>query len=129
MKVVESIMRFERHLNGALSLKDKNLSDYLVYNTIAMECFQAINSLIEIGEHVVAKNNMGFPSTYGEVFKLLYRNGAITKEEFDASLRLVFLRNLIAHEYYRIEEKELSGMIYLLEKMKKFVEKVKSSGH
>ncbi len=129
MKVVESIMRFERHLNGALSLKDKNLSDYLVYNTIAMECFQAINSLIEIGEHVVAKNNMGFPSTYGEVFKLLYRNGAITKEEFDASLRLIFLRNLIAHEYYRIEEKELSEMIYLLEKMKKFVEKVKSSGH
>ncbi|AFD00403.1 hypothetical protein Mtc_1654 [Methanocella conradii HZ254] len=128
MKVVESIMRFERHLNGALSLKDKNLSDYLVYNTIAMECFQAISSLIEIGEHVVAKNNMGFPSTYGEVFKLLYRNGAITKEEFDASLRLVFLRNLIAHEYYRIEEKELSEMIYLLEKMKKFVEKEKSSG-
>ena len=37
--LVENILRFERHLANAKKLKDKDISDYFVYNTLAMECF------------------------------------------------------------------------------------------
>lgn len=125
MKLVENIIRFEKHLKGATGLKNEDLSDYKVYNTMAMECFQAVNALIEIGGHIVTKKKLGFPSTYGEIFELLYRGGIITKEDLGALKRLVFLRNLIAHEYYRIREEELLEMVELLEKVKGFVEKSK----
>jgi len=126
VKLLQSISRFERHLLGAVKLKKENISDYLVYNTLAMECFQAVNALIEIGEQLVVKNKLGVPSSYSEIFRLLKEGGIISPEEADAGRRLVFLRNLIAHEYHRIEEKELLEMVDLLERMGGFVERVKT---
>ncbi len=51
--------------------------------------------------------------------------GYISEEELKAFKRLVFLRNLIAHEYYRISENELLEMVNLLKKCSDFVNRVK----
>jgi len=80
--LVENILRFERHLANAKKLKDKDISDYFVYNTLAMECFQAVNALIEIGEHVITREKLGFPSTYREIFEILKNEGIISDEVF-----------------------------------------------
>lgn len=126
MKLIENILRFERHLAQAVKLKDKDISDYLIYNTLAMECFQAVNALIEIGEYIVVKNKLGFPSSYREIFEILENSKIIEKEELENLKRLIFLRNLIAHEYQKISSEELLEMVDLLEKVKKFVERVKN---
>jgi len=39
MKLIENIMRFERHLDKAEELTNRDLSNYLVYTALAMECF------------------------------------------------------------------------------------------
>lgn len=96
MRLAEAILRFERHLAGAMKLKDMDVSDYLVYNSLAMECFQAVNSLIDIGE-------------------------------LEAIKRLIFLRNMIAHEYHRIGKEDLIEMANLLNKVKNFVSRIKSA--
>lgn len=116
MRLSKAVLRFERHLNGALKLKNKDISDYLIYNTLAMECFQAVNSLIEIGEYLVGKKMLGYPSTYREI---------ITKDELNYTKRLIFLRNLIAHEYERISEAELLEMVDLLSKVNPFISRIK----
>lgn len=128
MKLVENILRFERHLEGAIKLKNRDISEYLVYNTLAMECFQGVNALIEIGEYIITKNKLGFPSSYREIFEILEKNKIIDREELESLKRLVFLRNLIAHEYKRISEDELLEMIDLLEKVKIFVDRVRKFG-
>ena len=125
MRLVEYILRFERHLEGAKKLKSKDVRDYFVYNTLAMECFQAVNTLIDIAQYIVMKKRLGFPSTYRELFEILEKYGYISEEELKAFKRLVFLRNLIAHEYYRISENELLEMANLLEKCSDFVNRVK----
>lgn len=125
MRVAELILRFERHLNGALSLKSKDLSDYLVYNTLAMECFQATNTLIDLAQFLVSRKKLGFPTTYKEIFEIIEREGFIDREELKNFKRLIFLRNLITHEYYRISEKELLEMVNLLEKCSALVERIK----
>ena len=125
MRLVEHILRFERHLEGAKKLKSKDVRDYFVYNTLAMECFQAVNTLIDIAQYIVMKKRLGFPSTYRELFEILEEAGYISGEELKAFKRLVFLRNLIAHEYYRISENELLEMVNLLEKCSDFVNRVK----
>ncbi len=125
MKFLQAILRFERHLKGIEKLKGENLSDYLIYNTLAMECFQGANALIEIGEQVVSRHRLGLPSSYAEVFLLLHKGGFLGEEELGKARRLVFLRNLIAHEYHRMTEDELLEMANLLIDMKEFVERMK----
>ncbi len=127
MKLIDNIIRFEKHFSNAKKLKGKNISDYFIYNTLAMECFQAVNALIEIGEYIVTSRKLGFPSTYIEIFEILFQNGWMNKEELKSAKKLIFMRNLISHEYYQITENELLEMIDHLENVNKFVEKTKEA--
>ena len=125
MRIVDIILRLERHLNQAKKLVNEDLSNYYIFNTLAMECFQTVNSLIELGEYIVSEKRLGFPSTYSEIFELLYKNKIIDEKTLKSFKRLIFLRNLIAHEYYKIKEKDLKEIVDLLKYIEKFLEKVK----
>jgi len=125
MRLVDLIMRFETHSRNARDGAEKDVSDYFVYNTLAMECFQSVNALIEIGEWVVTEKKLGFPSTYREIFELLHNHKIIDEETFESTKRLIFLRNLISHEYHKITKDELIEMVDLLKEAEKFIERVK----
>ncbi|MGB9772930.1 MAG: DUF86 domain-containing protein [Bacteroidota bacterium] len=125
MRIVDLIMRFETHSKNAREVAEKDVSDYFVYNTLAMECLQSVNALIEIGEWIVTEKKFGFPSTYREIFELLHNNKIIDNGIFESIKRLIFLRNLISHEYYRISKDELVEMVGLLKGAEKFIESVK----
>lgn len=127
MRIVDLIMRFETHSKNARDGAEKDVSDYFVYNTLAMECSQSVNALIEIGEWIVTEKKLGFPATYREIFELLHNHKIIDKETFESIKRLIFLRNLISHEYYKITKDELIEMVDLLENAEKFIERVKEA--
>lgn len=127
MRIVDLIMRFETHSKNARDSAEKDVSDYFVYNTLAMECFQSVNALIEIGEWMVTEKKLGFPATYREIFELLYNHKIIDKETFENIKRLIFLRNLISHEYYKITRDELIEIVDLLKSAEKFIERVKET--
>ncbi len=125
MKLAAAILRFKRHMSAAKDLVEKDLSDYYIYTALAMECFQAANSLIEIGERIVVLKKLGVPSSYREIFEILHKAKLLSEEELRAAKRVIFLRNLIAHEYYRITEEELVEMVENLQRLVSFVEKAK----
>ncbi len=125
MRIIDLIMRFETHSRNAQSGAEKDISDYYVYSTVAMECFQSVNALIEIGEWTVTERRLGFPSTYRDIFELLHNHGMIDQETFEAIKRLIFLRNVISHEYYKIGQDELVEMVDLLRKVEKLIQLVK----
>ena len=127
MRIIDLIMRFETHAKNAREGAQEDVSDYYVYNTLAMECFQSVNALTEIGEWIVTEKKLGFPSTYREIFELLHTHKIIDKETLESVKRLIFLRNLISHEYYKITKDELVEMVDLLKNAEKFIEKVKEA--
>ncbi|HLC80987.1 MAG TPA: HepT-like ribonuclease domain-containing protein [Candidatus Nanoarchaeia archaeon] len=117
MEVRESslISRIKNHIQKAREIvEEKKLSDYYAATSLAMECFQAVNNLIDLGELIVTEKNLGFPEKYRETFEFLFKAGIINKESLETFKRLIFLRNLIAHEYYHIKEGELREMVSLL---------------
>ncbi len=116
------ISRIERHKRRAKEISGQDISDYLVFNALAMECFQAVNSAIELGELIVSEKNLGFPSKYREIFELLYTAKAISKKGLEDIKKLILFRNLIAHEYYVITEKELKEMVNLLDCLDELIE-------
>ncbi len=127
MRLEENILRFEEHYAKALELRDLELSDYFAFTALAMECFQATNALIEIAEHIVVGKRLGTPSSYREIFDLLQKHGLLTAGEHDAARKLVYLRNLIAHEYHKISAEELRKAVELLGIMRGFIARIKES--
>lgn len=114
MRLAESIARFEKHRQTASTLQTGELSDYFVFTALAMECFQAVNSLIDIGQAIIATRKITVPDTYRQVFDVLSRHGVIPQSAAEAGKRLVYLRNLIAHEYHLISLEELLEAVNLL---------------
>jgi len=125
IRLASIISRVERHKKKAKELVKRDTSDYLVFNALAMECFQAVNSAIELGELVVSEKNLGFPATYREIFELLYTDKMIGERTLKEVKKLIFLRNLIAHEYYTIKEEELREMAELLSCLGELIERAK----
>ena len=126
IRLASLLSRIEKHREKAKELKEKDVSEYLVFNSLAMECFQAVNSAIELGELIVSEQNLGFPATYREIFELLHDAGVVTKENLNKMSKLIFLRNLIAHEYYKISEEELKEMTELLSCLDELIEGAKN---
>lgn len=124
-RIASTIRRIEKHVEKAKELVKKDLREYLVFNSLAMECFQAVNSTIDLGEAIITEKKLGFPSRYREIFEILYREKIIDKKTLNAMKRLIFLRNLISHEYYTIKIEELREMTKLLSYVEKFVSNVK----
>ena len=127
MRLAIIISRLEKHITNAKKLQDKDISDFIVFNALAMECFQAVNSAIELGEFILTEKNLGFPSKYREIFEILYKSKIINKKNLSGIKRLIFLRNLIAHEYYTIKEVELKEMIKLLGNFNELIINVKKN--
>jgi uncharacterized protein YutE (UPF0331/DUF86 family) len=125
MRFASILSRIERHKRKAKEIGEEDISNYLVFDALAMECFQAVNSAIELGELIVSEKNLGFPSRYREIFELLYDAKVISKKTFEDIKRLIFMRNLISHEYYTITENELKEMANLLESLDELVENAK----
>jgi len=115
MRLADAIARFESHRQKAQQLGSQDISDYFVFTALAMECFQAVNSLIEVGQLLIARRKLVVPDTYRQVFEVLGQHQIISTEAAEAGKRLVYVRNLIAHEM--ITEEELLEAIVLLSHM------------
>lgn len=122
MRLADAITRSESHRQRAYQLNAQDISEYFIFTALAMECFRAINSLIEIGQAVIARGKMVVPDTYRQVFEVLGQHQIILLEAADAGKRLVFLRNLIAHEDHMISEEELREAVALLSQMDALLE-------
>lgn len=70
MRLTETIARSEKHRQTASTLRTGELSDYFVFTALAMECFQAVNSLIDIGQAIIAARKITVPDTYRQVFDM-----------------------------------------------------------
>lgn len=125
-RLASIISRIERHKKMAKEISKQDLSDYLVFSALTMKCFQAVNSAMELGELVVSDKNLGFPSKYREVFELLQKAKIISKETLEKMKRLIFLRNLISHEYYVITELELREMVDDLDQLDELIKNTKN---
>jgi uncharacterized protein YutE (UPF0331/DUF86 family) len=115
MRLADAIARFENHRQRAYQLNAQDISDYFIFTALAMECFQAVNSLIEVGQLLIARRKLVVPDTYRQVFEVLGQHQIISTEAAEAGKRLVYVRNLIAHEM--ITEEELLEAIVLLSHM------------
>ncbi|MBL7117719.1 MAG: DUF86 domain-containing protein [Candidatus Syntrophoarchaeum sp.] len=126
-KIISDIERYFRDLElEGLNIKNvEDLEDRKDFYAISMVLFSILNRAIDLGDEIVMANNLGMPSTYKEIFRLLTRNEYIGKDIGEELSNLVFYRNLLSHEYYDLTEEDVFEVFKRIDIVKKFVGRIK----
>lgn len=62
-----------------------------------------IELCIDIANHLISDKNMRLPTGYADTFKVLMENKVISKELFKRMERMAKFRNIIVHQYEKID--------------------------
>ncbi len=78
----------------------------------AMRLLQiSVEAMLDIGSHIVARERLGSPKSYVEVFDLLGQSGVIPLDFVDRLRSMVRFRNRAVHLYGDIDESYVYGIL------------------
>lgn len=83
-------------------LKDIDRQEIVLFNLQ-----MAVQNCVDIAAHIISEKGFGVAGSTNEMFYLLEENGYIETELTEKMVRAVGFRNLIVHEYARVEMKEV----------------------
>jgi uncharacterized protein YutE (UPF0331/DUF86 family) len=126
-KIISDIERYFRDLEGLNIKKVEDLEERKDFYAISMLLFSILSRTIDLGNEIVMANNLGMPSSYKDIFRLLAKNGFIEQELEKRLSNLVFYRNLLSHEYYELTEEDVFDIFKRINIVKQFLEKSKDT--
>ena len=96
-----------RHLRrikekGGLDL-EAFLSDLDRQEVISFNLHLAIENCTDLAAHIISEEGLGVPGSASEMFYLLEDSGYINSQLTEKMIKAVGLRNLIVHEYDKID--------------------------
>jgi len=84
---------------------DEFLSNPEYYGSVERFLHLAIESVTDIGNHLVAELNMGRIEWYSDIPRLLAENEYLSQELADKWIRMIGFRNTLVHEYIDIDRR------------------------
>ncbi|RME57848.1 DUF86 domain-containing protein [Candidatus Parcubacteria bacterium] len=87
--------------------------------------FESIQIVIDIACHISSEYNLGNPQTYKQCVELLQKYKYIETDLGERLKKMIGLRNLLVHEYVRIDLEELYSYLDQLDDFKMFAEQIK----
>ncbi len=70
----------------------------------------AVESCLDIGSHIIADLKLREPEDYKDVMAVLCEAGYLPQEKLDSFKRMAQFRNVIVHDYARIDPEILYGI-------------------
>lgn len=87
--------------------------------------FESIQIVIDIACHLSSKYNLGVSTTYAQCIENLQRSRFISSELAKQLIGAIGLRNMLIHEYVKIDVERLLGFLALHEDFSAFALAVK----
>ena len=88
----------KRNIDLNIFLKDIDRQESILFNLQ-----MAIQKCIDIAAHIISDEGFGVPGSTNEMFYLLEENGYLHHDITEKMVKSVGFRNLIVHEYEKIE--------------------------
>ena len=79
------------------------MSDLDRQDVVSFNLHLAVENCIDIAAHIISENGWGVPGSASEMFYLLEDRGLLDPELTERMIKAVGLRNLIVHEYGKID--------------------------
>ena len=102
--VTKHIDRVEKKRGDDLNtfLVDQDLQDIISFNL-----HTAIQNCIDIAAHLISEEGLGVPGSVSEMFYTLEENEFLSAEMTEKMIKAVGFRNLMVHEYGKIDLKRV----------------------
>lgn len=108
VKRISLIQEYYQILEKKLNLsKEEFLKNPDNYLTTERLLHLISESMIDIGNHIIAKQQLGKPDSYSEIFTILVKKGVIDKELGDKLFIFAGLRNILVHDYLGLDRERL----------------------
>ena len=83
-----------------------------IRDVISFNLHLAIENCTDLAAHIISEEGLGVPGSASEMFYLLEENGYLRQQLTEKMIKAVGLRNLIVHEYDKIDLKRLFEIIH-----------------
>jgi uncharacterized protein YutE (UPF0331/DUF86 family) len=101
----------KRHLSRVIEKRNTDLQSFLEdidrQESILFNLQMAVQNCIDIAAHIISEEGFGVPGSTNEMFYLLEENGYLDRNLTEKMVKAVGLRNLIVHEYSKIELEQI----------------------
>lgn len=95
------------HLNRVFEKRNVDLNGFLEeidrQESILFNIQVAVQNCIDIAAHIISENGLGVPGSTTEMIYLLEKHGYLTHDLTERMVKAIGFRNLIVHEYGKIE--------------------------
>jgi len=71
----------------------------------------AVEACLDIGNHIIAREGFRYPEDNKDIFQVLYEEGLIPKELLPRLIKMAGFRNLMVHEYAKIDDAAVYGIL------------------
>ncbi len=124
LEVLEENIHTLKKLQKRYSLEDiqKNRLDEW---SLRYGIFESIQVVIDIACHLAGKYNLGSAKSYVECIELLQKYDYIDEDLAKSLVAAVGLRNLLIHEYIKIDVEKLYGFLEYVDDFSLFIKSVR----
>ena len=109
--IIAKASSVKRHLNRIKEKRNTDLETFLKdldrQESILFNLQMAIQNCVDIAAHIISEEGFGVPGSTNEMFYLLEDNSYISAEITEKMVKAIGFRNLIVHEYSRVELKQV----------------------
>jgi uncharacterized protein YutE (UPF0331/DUF86 family) len=95
------------HLNRVLEKRNVDLDSFIKdidrQESILFNIQTAVQNCIDIAAHIISEESFGVPGSTTEMLYILEKNGYLDNDLTQKMVKAVGFRNLIVHEYGKIE--------------------------
>jgi len=124
LKVLEENIHYLRTFKESHSLDDV-LRDKMLEWAIRYGIFESIQIVIDVSCALCAEYNLGNPKNYRECIEFLVKYNYIDSSIGDELVKIIGLRNLLVHEYIKINIEKLFSLLGGLETFAEFIKQIK----
>lgn len=87
--------------------REEFLSDEIAQAAAIRWLQTSIEALVDISNHIIAREGLGVPRAYADTVEILTREGVLPPDRRDALLSMVRFRNRIVHLYDEVSSDEV----------------------
>jgi len=102
--------RLER-LREYLGILDRFVQDPFIHGTAERNLHLAIESLLDIGNHIISDRGYPKPETYADIFRILGEREVIPPSLLHELDGMAAFRNLLVHDYLRLDRHKVFHVI------------------
>lgn len=113
--IAERLEKLKNYLKILKTVRKFNFerfdTDPFIHGTAERYLHLSIECVLDVGNHVISDRSCRKPETYGEIFEILAEEKIISKKLLLELKGLAAFRNILVHDYLKLDRKKIYEVI------------------